>query len=174
MIAGLICGAFWFAAFLVGQLVVIHRCSALARPGTTNLVLAGCFVGLAVSVFLTCHLLADHLLTHGGTVMGLLWGVLTLICLFILYMPFYYTIASSLSVRTLVLLASQPDGRLPTVRVCERFISRALVGQRLEIMRTNGFLAETARGAFTLTPKGRRLAGIFAKVKRFWRMEAGG
>ena len=29
-------------------------------------------------------------------------------------MPFYYTIASSLSVRTLVLLAAQPDGRLPT------------------------------------------------------------
>jgi hypothetical protein len=174
MIAGLICGACWFAAFLAGQLVVIHRCRAEARAGATNLVLVGCFVGLAISAFLMCHLLADGLLTHGGAVMGLLWGILTLVCLFVLYMPFYYTIASSLSVRTLVLLASQPDGRLPTAQVCERFISRALVGHRLDIMRVNGFLAETARGSFTLTAKGRRLAGIFARLKRSWRMQAGG
>jgi hypothetical protein len=130
--------------------------------------------GLAISVFLTCHLLAEGPVTHGGTVMGLLWGVLTLIGLFVLYMPFYYTIASSLSVRTLVLLAAQPNGRLPTAEVCERFVSRALIGHRLEIMRANGFLAATAQGAFSLTPKGRNLAGIFARIKRFWRMEAGG
>jgi hypothetical protein len=173
MIAGLICGALWFAAFLVGQLVVIHRCSALARPGATNRVLAGCLFGLAISVFLTCHLLEGPV-THGGSVMGLLWSVLTLIGLFVLYMPFYYTIASSLSVRTLVLLAAQPDGRLPTAEVCERFVSRALIGHRLEVMRANGFLAETAQGGFTLTPKGRSVAGIFARIKRFWRMEAGG
>jgi hypothetical protein len=173
MIAGLIGGALWFAAFLVGQFVVIRRCPALARPGATNRVLAGCLFGLAISVFLTCHLLEGPV-THGGTAMGLLWGVLTLICLFVLYMPFYYTMASSLSVRTLVLLAAQPDGRLPTAEVCERFVSRALIGHRLEVMRANGFLAETAQGGFTLTPKGRSLAGIFARLKRFWRMEAGG
>ena len=63
-------GPFWFAAFLAGQLVVIHRCSTLARPGATNRVLAGCLFGLAVSVFLTCHLLEGPV-THGGTVMGL-------------------------------------------------------------------------------------------------------
>jgi hypothetical protein len=41
-------------------------------------------------------------------------GALTLICLFVLSMPFYYTTASSLSVRTLELLAAQPYDRLPT------------------------------------------------------------
>jgi hypothetical protein len=92
----------------------------------------------------------------GGT---LIRGVLTLICLFIIYMPLYYTIASSLSVRTLVLLASQLDGRPATARVCARFISCALVPHRLQIMRTNGFLAETARGRFTQALKGRRACG---------------
>jgi hypothetical protein len=173
MIAGLIGGIFWFATFLVGHSIVVRSFAATARSSATNLVFAGCLVGLAVTVFLTCHLLTNPL-THGGWVMGLLWGSLTLICLFILYMPFYYTVASSLSVRTLVLLASQADGSLPTAEVCARFISRGLVGRRLEIMRTNGFLAEAQSGGYVLTRKGRRLAQVFVGLKRFWRMEAGG
>jgi Mn-dependent DtxR family transcriptional regulator len=89
-------------------------------------------------------------------------------------MPFYYTVASSLSVRTLVLLAAEPGGRLPIDEVRERFVSRALVGQRLEIMKTNGFLAATEDGGFVLTSKGRALATVFGQLTRFWRMDAGG
>ena len=174
MIVGLIAGLFWFAAFLVGQLVVLRYAPVLVRPRATNLVLAGCLVGTAVSALLVCLLARPSDLTHGGGGIGMIWGELTLISLFVLYMPFYYTVAASLSIRTLVLLASTLDGRKPIVAVREQFVSRALVGQRLEIMRANGFLTGSRDGSFTLTLKGRLLARIFAALKRFWRMDAGG
>jgi hypothetical protein len=174
MIAGLICGLFWFCAFLAGQLTVQRLCAALARPRATNQVLLGCLAGLAISVFLVCHLLPSAPLTRGGALIGLLWGVLTLACLFVLYMPFYYTVASSLSVRTLVMLASQHSGSMPIVDVRERFVSRALIGYRLEVMCANGFLKQTDRENFALTIKGKRLARTFGGLKRFWRMDAGG
>ena len=174
MIAGLIGGLFWFAAFLVGQLVVLRNAPVLVRPRATNVVLAGCLVGTAVSALLVCLLAGPGDLTRGGAGMAMIWGELTLVSLFVLYMPFYYTVAASLSIRTLVLLASEPDGCKPIADVREQFVSRALVGQRLEIMRANGFLTGSSGGRFTLTPKGRRLARIFAALKRFWRMDAGG
>jgi hypothetical protein len=174
MIAGLICGLFWFAAFLLGQLVVLRHAPVLVRPRATNLVLAGCLVGTAVSALAVCLLTDPSDLTRGGGGMAMIWGELTLVSLFVLYMPFYYTVAASLSIRTLVLLASTADGRKPIADVREQFVSRALVGQRLEIMRANGFLTESSGGSFTLTPKGQRLARIFAALKHFWRMDAGG
>ena len=106
MIAGLMAGAFWFVAFLGGQFVVLRHADVLARPRATNFVFAGCFAGLVISVLLACRIAEPGDLTRGGAWLGLIWGTLTLFCLFILYMPFYYTIAASLSVRTLVLLAS--------------------------------------------------------------------
>jgi hypothetical protein len=174
VIAGLIGGLVWFAGFVFGQLLVMHQCDALARPRATNLVLAGCVAGLTVSVVLTCRFVADSIVTRGGSPLAVLWGLLTLACLFVLYMPFYYTVASSLSVRTLVLLAAEPGGRLPIDELRERFVSRALVGQRLEIMKTNGFLAATENGGFVLTSKGRALASVFGRLKRVWQMDAGG
>jgi hypothetical protein len=174
MIAGLIGGLVWFAIFLCGQFIVMRQCEARVRPSATNLVLVGCVVGLAISVILTCQFCPDKVLTHGGSVLAILWGLLTLGCLFILYMPFYYTVASSLSVRTLVLLSTMPGGCLPIDEVRERFVSHALVGQRLEIMRANGFLAATDGGGFVLTAKGRLLSTLFGQLKRFWRMDAGG
>jgi hypothetical protein len=174
MIAGLIGGLVWFAIFLFGQLLVMRQCDALVRPRATNLVFVGCVAGLTISVVLACRFLEDSIVTHGGTLLALLWGLLTLVCLLILYMPFYYTVASSLSVRTLVLLAAEPGGRLSIDEVRERFVSSALVGQRLEIMETNGFLAATEDGGFVLTSKGRVLATVFGQLKRFWRMDAGG
>jgi hypothetical protein len=174
MIAGLIGGLAWFAIFLFGQFMVMRQCDAPLRPRATNFVFMGCIAGLAISVILICQFLEDGVVTHGGSSMAVLWGLLTLVCLFILYMPFYYTVASSLSVRTLILLAGEPGGRLPIDEVRERFVSRALVGQRLKIMKTNGFLAPNDDGGFVLTSKGRAFATVFGQLKRFWRMDAGG
>jgi hypothetical protein len=174
MIVGLIGGVFWFAAFVGGQLVVLRHAAVVARPRATNSVFAGCLVGMVVSVLLACLIVEPGDLTHGGGWLALIWGTLTLFCLFVFYMPFYYTIAASLSVRTLVLLASSPDGRKPVADVREQFVSRALVAQRLEIMRANGFLTGPDVENLTLTRKGQVLAAAFAGLKRFWRMDAGG
>jgi hypothetical protein len=55
----------------------------------------------------------------------------------------------------------------------EEFVSRGLVGQRLATMAANGFLVP--RGdAYALTPKGRSIAAIFSRIKRLWKLGAGG
>ena len=57
----------------------------------------------------------------------------------------------------------------------KRRVQEAARGHVAQLVQdAHGFLAEAARGTFTLTPKGWRVAGIFAVLKRFWRMEAGG
>jgi hypothetical protein len=173
MIAGVLCGALWFVVFVLGQLFVL-RLSDVGRPQATNRILVCCLLGSACNVAFIVWLFPSSLWTHGGALMGFLWSFLTLVCLFVLYMPFYYTIASSLSVRTMVLLGSAIDGSMTAADVSGRFISPALIEHRLEIMRANGFLVWADHRKFVVTRKGRRLAITFGRLKRLWRMDAGG
>jgi hypothetical protein len=92
---------------------------------------------------------------------------------FVLYMPFYYTVVASLSVRTMVMLHRRPGARMPIAELREEFVSRRLVGQRLATMATNRFLIP--RGdAYALSPKGRFTAAMFSRIKKLWRLGAGG
>jgi len=173
MIAGWLGGLLWFALFLATNVAVAHW----ARPQrkariNQRLFLVG-LVGTAISLWPAAVALRGTLLGHGGVAMAILWGVLVYVGLFVLYMPFYYTVMASLSVRTIVILHRRPDGRMSITELREHFVSRALVGQRLATMATNGFLLP--RGdSYALTPKGRRTAAAFAWLKRFWRLGAGG
>src|SRR6266511_2946562 len=72
-------------------------------------------------------------------------------------MPFYYTVMASLSVRTMVMLHRRPGDCIPIADLREYFVSRALVGQRLVTMATNGFL-QPCGNDYALSPKGRRTA----------------
>jgi hypothetical protein len=92
---------------------------------------------------------------------------------FVLYMPFYYTVVASLSVCTMVMIGERPGARMPIAELREEFVSRRLVRQRLATMATNGFLIP--RGdAYALSPKGRFTAAMFSRIKKLWRLGAGG
>jgi hypothetical protein len=173
MIIGLLGGPLWFALFFAANLAVV-RWAHPERKAQINqrLFLAG-LAGTAISLWPAAALLRGTLLGHGGVMMAILWGVLGYIGLFVLYMPFYYTVMASLSVRTMVMLHRRPGDRMPIAELREEFGSRALVGQRLATMATNGFLVARGR-VCTLSPKGRRTAAAFAWLKRFWRLGAGG
>jgi hypothetical protein len=88
-------------------------------------------------------------------------------------MPFYYTVAASLSVRTMVLMHGRLDARMLVVDLRKEFVSRRLVGQRLATMAANGFLLPRS-DAYTLSARGRFIAMIFSWLKTFWRLGAGG
>jgi hypothetical protein len=49
---------------------------------------------------------------------------------FVLYMPFYYTVVASLSVRTMVMLHRRPGARMPIAELREEFVAprRATAG----------------------------------------------
>ena len=93
-------------------------------------------------------------------------------CLFVLYVPAVYTILTSLSVATLVLLR-RSGGRMPEASLYDRFAGRHLMQQRLCVLVGAGHLVRDARG-FSLTSRGRGVARAFAFVKRLWRLGPGG
>jgi hypothetical protein len=122
----------------------------------------------------------------GVALMGYLWTALVLelerwrivfggaalFCAFILYMPFYYTVAASQSVRMLIALAREPDG-LTIAEVRERNpVEEVLLG-RLETLLAAGYL--TRQGSqVALMPKARLVVGPFRFVRSLWRLGAGG
>lgn len=171
MISGIIAGLVWFALFLVGHVAVLRMMPAAAKPrANQSLFLAGLFGIPAALWFASAQ---DPVLTQGGFAVATLCGILVYAGLFILYMPFYYVVAASLSVRTVVLLGGRAEGALPLSDLQNEFVSRALVGQRLDTMVQNGFLRLSSQG-YALTAKGRRVASFFDFVKRVWKLGAGG
>jgi hypothetical protein len=112
----------------------------------------------------------------GGTGQVLLLPViiaaLTSACLFVLYVPAVYTILTSLSVATLVLLR-RSGGRIPEASLYGQFASRQLMQQRLGVLLGAGHLVRDGCG-YSLTLRGRAVASAFAFVKRLWRLGSGG
>jgi hypothetical protein len=99
-------------------------------------------------------------------------AALTSGCLFVLYVPAVYTILTSLSVATLVLL-HRSGGRIPEASLYAEFASRQLMQQRLCVLLGAGHLVRAGCG-FSLTSRGRAVALAFAFIKRLWRLGPGG
>jgi hypothetical protein len=168
VILGISAGFIWFALFFSAHLAVI-RCARIEARARINqrLFFAG-LLGIVFSLWPTVVAAQGSTLARGGVAMAILCGALSYIGLFVLYMPFYYTVITSLSVRTMVMLRRRPDARMPIAELREEFVSRRLVGQWLATMVANGFLVLHG-DSFALSPKGRSIAVIFnQKVLEAW------
>ncbi len=173
MMLGLLAGPLWFVLFLAAHLAVIRwaRPEAKARVNQ-RLFLVG-LAGIATGLWPATAVAQGSSLAQGGLIMAMLCGILSYVGLFVLYMPFYYTVVASLSVRTIIMLHQQPGDRMPIAELREEFVSRRLVGQRLAAMAANGFLVPRGE-AYALSSKGRWTASIFSRLKRLWGLGAGG
>jgi hypothetical protein len=133
-----------------------------------------------VGSYITCcaitllNVLAMSLWRDGGQTMrlSLLIAALISACLFVLYTPAVYTVLTSLSVATLMLLLRN-GGHLPEDSLYSRFATHSILRQRLSVLVNSGYLVENARG-FHLTPRGRFVARCFAAIKKLWRLGPGG
>jgi len=167
-LVGVFVGVGWFLVFLSAQVAAFHVLDIRERFRAIVALLTATMVG----ALLTTTTLA-HIGWLGGSVLPALSSVVTMACLWVLYMPFYYVIATSLSVRTLLVLASVEEATLPLEQLEARFASTAMLQERLATMRT--YRNVTAQGsAFTLTPKGRTTAAVFGGLKRLWELGPGG
>jgi hypothetical protein len=165
---GVFVGVSWFLIFLSVQVAVFQL---LVIRGRFRAIVA-IFSGSIVGAVLTTTMLA-HIGWLGSSVLPTLSSVVTMACLWVLYMPFYYVIATSLSVRTLLVLASAEESTLPLTQLEARFASASMLQERLSTMRTYRNVAAEGTG-FTLTAKGRTTAAIFGGLKRFWELGPGG
>ena len=104
-----------------------------------------------------------------------LYGVAILISLFILYVPFYYTIVTSLSVQSMIFISANTLSKKATTLswLGEQFISKNLIRDRLSLMVHNKYIYPMGN-KYYVTSKGRRTALFFSKLKSVWRLGAGG
>lgn len=174
MLLGILVSGIWFCAFLAAQLVAFHLQPQKDRSKT----LIQLF-GFAVLAHLMCVaglalLYPESMILLGSTgVLSALAGLMNLACLFILYMPFYYTLNTSLSVETLALVLSH-GGRMPIDRVVHRFTSPEFIHDRLETMRRNGYLKSSDRVEYFLSKRGTSVGAKMARVKRWLVLGTGG
>jgi hypothetical protein len=173
MIFGACYGFLWFLNFLCIQMVIVRKIPTHRWLIWNKRLLLISILSVIVTVGPLLDLLNIVILVRGGWPLGALWGVLTLFGLYVIYMPFYYVILTSLSVRTLVMLHDQEDCKLPRALIRMPFISEEFVIDRLDIMTKNGFLKKSD-SAYAITRKGELVAHIFMFLKAFWRLGPGG
>jgi len=126
------------------------------------------------------HLLTVALLPGAGTLLtppqtdlrllGGFAGLVMMGCLFVLYMPVYYTFAASQSIQAIIRLVRAPNRRRTVDEVVGDATSDALLLQRLESMVASGNLAREG-DRYRATVKGHRLALFFGAIQRLWRLD---
>jgi hypothetical protein len=166
ILATLIVVALWFLAF-----VCLHIANLRSRHDNAKWLVhsyTACSAAMLVSV-VALSMWRD---SGQALLLSLLIAMLTSACLFVLYVPAVYTILTSLSVATLILLR-RSGGRVPETSLYDHFAARAIIQQRLCVLVGAGYLVEGA-GGFGLTPRGRALARAFAFMKRLWCLGPGG
>ncbi len=172
VLLGILLGLGGFCVFLVLHWTLFHW--RLVRPNFKN-VLGIWSVSLLVS-WLVCYLAASSSLSREVIGVPLVRGMvcfLVFACCFVLYMPLYYVIATSLSVQTIIaILEAGPEGRSLDI-LKNVFGSNDLLRKRLETLVTNGYLIHDG-DRFRATRKGVRISHVFFWLKNLWRLGPGG
>ena len=129
---------------------------------------AACFLGTLVTAIV---LTAWH---HGmqTIVLAATMAALTSACLFALYVPALYTVLTSLSVQTMMLLRRR-GGALSEAELYNRFASCKIMEQRLATLFGSGYVAHVGP-SYRLTPRGRAIAKFFRPIKILWNLGPGG
>jgi len=163
----------WFAVFLLGHLTVFHYRHVHQRASVIMRFFTLAIAGFVASV--TVRLVAVRSVGHPGTdaTLAVIAGLAVMTSLFILYVPFYYMVATSLSIQTLIAVQQAPAQCVPIAALqSQEFLERILEG-RLDSLVESGNLIRSGEG-FRLTSRGRRVARFFQGVKELWRLGPGG
>lgn len=173
MLTGVAVGLTCFAAFIVAHFVLFHFREVRDRA----VVVLAIFVAAMGACFVFSALVVRHggdlAASRGPLLVASLSGVLLMCALLILYMPFYYTIATSLSVRTLITVQRSPNREISLAVLKAKYVAVDLVRRRLEAMVQSDLLVSDG-GGFRLTRKGRLIARVFRLIKIGWKLGPGG
>jgi len=165
-VIGLAAAAAWFLVFFFVHVGGVRAGFENARWLLISY--AACFLGALVTAIL---LTAWH---HGiqAVILAAVMAALTSSCLFALYVPALYTVLTSLSVQTMMLLRRR-ESAMPEAELYDRFASREIMEQRLATLLASGYVAPKGP-SYQLTPRGRAIAKFFRSVKILWNLSSGG
>lgn len=168
----------WFFLFVLSHTVAFHIFNQYSRAKIISYTFKLAVIGLLSSIlfcskttgFVNGSGLNDHIVLF-----GYVNGLAIFVSLFILYMPFYYTISASLSVQSMIMISDNTLAKKPTELswLREQFTSKKLIHDRLDLMIINGYI-HASHERYYLSPKGRFIAEIFSKFKKIWRLGPGG
>ena len=153
----------WFAVF-----VLVHILGWRAGLGHARWLLITYLASLLATLASVIALAASA----ASAILPVILALMTSACLFVIYVPAVYTVLTSLSVQSMVLMRRRGSA-LSLPELYGRFASRAIVEDRLATLTSSGYLAREGE-RFRLTSRGRTLARAFAFVKAWWRLGAGG
>ena len=163
---GLMAGAAWFAVFVASHVAGLRR----GHHGAGYFVRSYAAAGLGL-IFTLCAL-GFRSGSAPALVLSLTHGCLSYACLFVLYVPFFYSLTTSLSVETLISLL-QRGGQTEERVLYRRFASLDFAQDRVDTLHRSGYLS-LGNGSYRPTGRGRAAAGLFAAIKSLWRLGPGG
>ena len=171
MLGGLISACVWFGLFVLSHVTTFHFLTIANRSKALLQLFIASVLGHVLTVALVPGI--GGLLVPPGAdyrLLGGFAGLVTMACLFVLYMPFYYTFAASQSIQAIIRVVRAPGGRRTVAEVVGDATSDGLLRQRLESMVASGNLVRDGE-TYRATPKGRRVALVFGTVQRLWRLD---
>jgi hypothetical protein len=173
LLIGALLGALWFALFVAAHVGTFATRTVKNRSAVILLLYGTALAGAIVSAVLVPADVLPGLTPTSHRIVAVLGAAAVMVSAFILYMPFYYTIITSLSIQTLIQIEEAPGQRLAVAALAAPAVYTQIVHGRLESMVQAGNLTR-ADDRYVTTPKGRRVAGIFATLKQLWRLGPGG
>jgi hypothetical protein len=173
LLIGALAGAVWFFLFVAAHVVTFATLPVRNRSGTILLLFGAAFVGALLSAALVPSDVVPGVIPTSHRLLAPLAAGLVMACGFVLYMPFYYTIVTSLSVQTVITIDEAPGHRLPLDALASPKVYDRIVRGRLDSMVRAGNLVRDGE-RFRATPKGARTAGTFARLKSLWKLGPGG
>ena len=158
---GVAAAAAWFLVFFLAHVGGLRAGFENARWLLISY--AACFLGALVTAILLVW-------QHGmeAVILAAMMAALTSACLFALYVPALYTVLTSLSVQTMMLLRRR-ESALPEAELYDRFASRKIMEQRLATLLASGYVAPKGP-SYQLTPRGRAIAKFFRLIKILWNL----
>ena len=173
LLIGALLGALWFGVFVAAHVGTFASRPIKNRSRVILILFGSAFVGAIVSTLLVPADLLPGLVPTSHRLMAVLAATLVMACAFVLYMPLYYTITTSLSVQTVIAIEEAPGGRLALDDLASPQVYEQIVQGRLDSMVVAGNLTRTG-DRYQATQKGQRVARFFATLKQLWRLGPGG
>lgn len=173
MIIGTYIGLIVFILFLIIHLIILSSIR-FRFIGRIHLVNKCFFLSIVVIFFIISTLHLTSIFSSYFFMIPYIFAYLTFLCLYILYMPFLFTICTSLSVQSLIIISKNCPQEILISQINSKFTSIDLVKMRLDLMAGNKFLKYENDDKYHLTFKGILFATCFGFLKRLWRLSPGG
>jgi len=173
LLIGSLLGGLWFLLFVAAHIGTFATRPIKNRSAAILLLFGLAILGAVLSATFVPADVIPGVVPTSHRAMSPLAALLVMACCFVLYMPFYYTIATSLSVQTVIAIDDAPGHQMALAALAAPEVYEKIIAGRLvSMVQASNLVSDGYR--YRATPKGQRTARIFGTLKEVWRLGPGG